>query len=264
MGSYLALLKGGYKVALQYRFDFVVGLFRIPLTLIIFYFLWKAVFAFNGTDVINGYTFETMVGYYVLSMVVGMFTWMDIDNWLRWDVKSGEVVSEFMRPLNFVFQYLFIQWGMSSLSVLISLVPTLVIGYLFVGLMFFGWVNFLFFIVSLVLAMAIVFLVTMFVGLLAFWLTDISGIIKVKNMFIAFLSGTLIPLSFFPEVVQKVFAFLPFQYMKYIPINIYLGIYTVNEILFHLGVMVLWVIGLYVLVHYQSKLALKKMSGVGI
>ena len=147
MGSYLALLKGGYKVALQYRFDFVVGLFRIPLTLIIFYFLWKAVFAFNGTDVINGYTFETMVGYYVLSMVVGMFTWMDIDNWLRWDVKSGEVVSEFMRPLNFVFQYLFIQWGMSSLSVLISLVPTLVIGYLFVGLMFFGWVNFLFFIV---------------------------------------------------------------------------------------------------------------------
>ncbi len=264
MGGYLGLFKASYKVALQYRFDWFVGLIRIPLTLIIFYYFWQAIFAHSGVTIINNYTFETMIAYYVLSMIISMFTWADIDNWLRFGLKSGEVVTDYLRPLDFILTYLYTHLGMITMNVLISLVPTLVIAYLFIGVIFFSGLNLLLFVISLVLAMAMMFLISMFVGFMAFWLTEIRGIIKVKETLIGFLSGSLIPLSFFPETVQKIFVFLPFQYLKYVPINIYLGIYSISDILLNLGIMALWVIILYVIILIQSKYAFKRLTGVGI
>tara|TARA_Y100000310_G_scaffold345379_1_gene464294 strand:+ start:2021 stop:2815 length:795 start_codon:yes stop_codon:yes gene_type:complete len=264
MGGYLGLFKASYKVGMQYRFDFFVGLIRIPLTLIILYYFWQAIFAYNGVEMINGYTFETMIAYYALSMIVSMFTFTDIDNWIRYGVKSGEIVNDYLMPLNFIWIFLYTHFGTVTMSVLISLVPTLVIAYLFIGLIFVSWLNFLLFIVSLIIAMGLLFLISLFVGLLAFWLTEIRGIIKFKQAFIIFFSGGLIPLSFFPEIWQKIFAFLPFQYLKYVPINIYLGIYSIPEIWLNLGIMFIWLVLLYLIVLLQSKFAFKRLTGVGI
>ena len=36
-------------------------------------------------------------------------------------------------------------------------------------------------------------------------------------------SGALLPLNFFPEAVQKVMLFLPFQYTNYIPAMVWTG-----------------------------------------
>lgn len=264
MGGYLGLLKASYKVALQYRFDFIVGLIRTPLTLIILYYFWKAIFAYNGVEVINGYTFESMIAYYALSMIIGMFIYVEIDDWMRHSIKSGEVVSDYLRPLGFILTYLYTHLGTVVMSVLISLLPTLVIAYFFVGIVFVSWWNLLLFLVSLILAMGLLFLITLFVGFLAFWLTEIRGIIKFKQAFIIFLSGGLIPLSFFPEILQKIFMFLPFQYLKYVPINIYLGIYSMPEILLNLGIMIVWLVILYLIVLVQSKFAFRRLTGVGI
>ena len=62
----------------------------------------------------------------------------------------------------------------------------------------------------------------------------------------SFLTGQLIPLSFFPEAVQRVFDFLPFSSMVYTPVMIYLGKYNGSELGFVLGRQAAWVVILYV------------------
>jgi ABC-2 type transport system permease protein len=264
MRKYWGLIKQGYKVALQYRFDFVMGLIRIPLSLVVFYFLWKAVFSYSAEDVINGYSFAEMVSYYVLSMIVGTFTWFDFDGWIRWGVKTGNIVGDFMMPMNLIYIYLFAQFGIKSLGLVIHLLPTLFIGVFFFGLQFTGVLNLVLFGFALVCAVFLSFFFTMFVGMLSFWFVEIKGLIKVKNVMLAFFSGTIIPLSFFPEIIQKVFDFLPFQYMRYVPINFYLGLYDFSQIVFYLVMMVLWVLIMWVVVYFETKFALKKATGVGI
>lgn len=82
-------------------------------------------------------------------------------------------------------------------------------------------------------------------GMIAFFTTYIFGMTMAKNAILSFLTGQLIPLSFFPEGVQKVFDFLPFSSMIYTPVMIYLGKYSGNELAFVLLRQAVWVLILY-------------------
>ena len=84
-------------------------------------------------------------------------------------------------------------------------------------------------------------------GMVAFFTTYIFGMLMAKEALMSFLTGQLIPLSFFPGVVQKIFEFLPFSSMVYTPVMIYLGKYSGNELWFVLLRQAAWVVILYVL-----------------
>lgn len=84
-------------------------------------------------------------------------------------------------------------------------------------------------------------------GMIAFFTTYIFGMLMVKDALISFLAGQLIPLSFFPEGIQRIFDFLPFSSMIYTPVMIYLGKYQGSELIFVLSRQVVWVILLYIL-----------------
>ena len=62
--------------------------------------------------------------------------------------------------------------------------------------------------------------------MVAFFTTYIFGMLMAKEALLSFLTGQLIPLSFFPPLVQRIFDFLPFSSMVYTPVMIYLGKYS--------------------------------------
>jgi ABC-type uncharacterized transport system permease subunit len=82
MSKSSGIIKSGFKLGLAYRFHFFVGLIRIPIALVIYYFLWASIYAYNSTPVIKGFTFQDMITYYVMSMIVAMFIWCDIETWM--------------------------------------------------------------------------------------------------------------------------------------------------------------------------------------
>jgi ABC-2 type transport system permease protein len=83
--------------------------------------------------------------------------------------------------------------------------------------------------------------------MIAFFTTYIFGLQMAKDALMSFLTGQLIPLSFFPVAVQRVFDFLPFSSMVYTPVMLYLGKYTGSELHFVLLRQTIWVVILYVL-----------------
>ena len=83
------------------------------------------------------------------------------------------------------------------------------------------------------------------VGMVAFFTSYVFGLYMVKEALMSFLTGQLIPLSFFPEAVQRVFDFLPFSSMIHAPVMIYLGKYQGTELLWILLRQLIWVLLLY-------------------
>ena len=59
--------------------------------------------------------------------------------------------------------------------------------------------------------------------------------------------GAIIPLSFFPQILQKVFFYLPFPFLIYLPMRIYLGKIPAGEIPVEFVKELGWIIGLALL-----------------
>lgn len=259
-----AITNAGIKIAIAYRFHFFVSLITSPLSLLIYYFLWKSIFEYSGQEIIQGFTFETMVAYYALNMIVGFFVWSNIDEWLENDVVYGHLSVKLLKPFNFIFYYFFELLGISSLSIVLEMIPFFLIAVLFFNVSIVPIFYILMFLFSMILALLINFFIGYIVGLLAFWFNRISGIRRVKRVLIVFLSGGMIPLTFFPMFIQNIFLYMPFQYIRYVPINIYLEKYSYLQTLELLAIQILWILILYAVVVLMWNKAFKKFAGAGI
>ena len=61
------------------------------------------------------------------------------------------------------------------------------------------------------------------VGTFALRLQSILGLMRAKFFLLELFSGLLLPMTFFPHIVQKILAVMPFEYISYVPMLIYLG-----------------------------------------
>jgi ABC-2 type transport system permease protein len=85
----------------------------------------------------------------------------------------------------------------------------------------------------------------------------------IKNNIMEFLTGTLIPLTLLPEILQKISRFFPFYYVYYYPTLLYMNIETGN-ILMAIVVLISWNIfmtTLNIIAYSRMKMA---YEGVGI
>jgi ABC-2 type transport system permease protein len=78
-----------------------------------------------------------------------------------------------------------------------------------------------------------------------------------------FLSGAVVPMTFFPATIQKIFSYLPFQYTSYSPVQIFLGKYGLMASLQVVLVQVVWIVALLALINVSWKYAMKSFTAVG-
>ena len=114
--------------------------------------------------------------------------------------------------------------------------------YAVLGYVAFSIVNFLIFVVSVVLSYLLSFYLNLIFGYLAFFLLNIWGFSILKGSIISFFSGALIPLAFFPGIVRTIFEQLPFASIIYVPTMIYMGKYSALELVFVLSKQLFWLV----------------------
>jgi len=107
--------------------------------------------------------------------------------------------------------------------------------------------HFLAFLPSVLLSFFIVAGINFAVGTLAVRLKSILGLLRAKYFLLELFSGLLLPISYFPQGLQKLFKFLPFQYISYIPVLLYLGNINGRAIATSLALQLLWVVVLFAL-----------------
>ena len=103
------ILSTAMEERLVYRGDFAFATLVRFLPIITQVFLWNAIFAGDTTSSLNGYTYSTMVSYYLLVMVARAFSSMPgLSNGIAQSVRDGSVRKYLLQPVD-MLDYLFWQ-----------------------------------------------------------------------------------------------------------------------------------------------------------
>lgn len=259
--KYLSLTRAGIMESLQFRLGTVVMVIGNLLYLIVVYFLWKAIYASAGTDVVNGMTFTDTLIYLVLA--TALFGFMEM--YTVWEIgrniQSGKIVLDLLKPMEYR-RYLF--WSYSGSFVtqfFFTFLPTfIIVGFVTHGAIPLG-VNLLYFVISVVMAVSINYSIDFFVGTICLFTESIWGINIMKQVIVLLLSGATIPIAFFPEPLKTIVYYLPFQSIYNAPLTLLLnGDPKFETVITILGTQLIWCIVMTVLSTLFWKVSLRQIT----
>ena len=259
--KYLTLTKAGIMESLQFRLGTFVMAVGNLLYLIVVYYLWKAIYASSGSDVVNGMTFSDTLIYLVLA--TALFNFMEM--YTVWEmgrgIQSGKIVLELLKPMEYR-NYLFWTYsGQFVTNFFFTFLPTFIVvavvthGAIHLGL------NLLFFVISVIIAISLNYSINFIVGTICVYTESIWGINIMKQVIVMLLSGATIPLAFFPETLRKITYYLPFQSIYNAPLSILLNASPEpKEIITTIGTQLIWCIAMLLLSKLFWKVSLRQIT----
>jgi ABC-type uncharacterized transport system permease subunit len=213
------------RAQISYRADFVFRLIGLLVTIYLLRLVWEAVYPASHT-VTNGrhrITLDTQIAY---------VSFASVQNWLLNSagiqlipqrVREGTIAVDLARPLHFPTQMVWAQAGSVAAHT----------PFVFVAVPFAvlaggarapaSALHAVAYVLSLAPALLISLLLTTLVSMVAFWTTEISGILIMYRTVQQFMAGTLVPLWFMPDWLRLSAQWLPFQSTTYAPLAVYLG-----------------------------------------
>jgi ABC-2 type transport system permease protein len=222
--AYLGFAIRGFQRAITYRFQFWTELVINILFMYVYICMWRALYAQKGA--VGGYDRPALLTYIIVSQTMftlqfGVRAWAMIEQ----KVRTGEVVIDLVRPVDFQGMMLATAAGAAAHILLTNMVPKFAL-FCFAGVVQppASGLALGLFPISVALGFLVVFGVEFLIGISAFWLVEIRGLYTLAMWGVAaFFSGYFLPMEFFPGWLRAVACVLPFPSMVYTPSAIYVG-----------------------------------------
>jgi ABC-2 type transport system permease protein len=243
MRVYWELARVGFRRYATYRGATIAGVF----TNCVFGFMlaYIQIALFNARPHINGWDQRDALTYVWLAQ--GMLATIYIWGWteLGQRVRTGDIATDLQRPVGFVRYWLAQDMGRAIYHALSRGIPPFLLGALIFQLRLpehpLTWV---WFVVSIVLAVAISFGLRFLVNIAAVWIFDYRGIMSITAFAWPFLAGMEFPLILLPGWALSVALVLPFAGMIQSPVAVFLEKpATVQTI----GLQALWAVAILLL-----------------
>ena len=206
---------------LAFHAQFWAGLGEAVLSFFLSLSLWRAVYA-GATDV-AGLRFDQMVTYLVAGVLVRTAVSGSVLSYLGNMYESGSVGLDLARPLSFPLICAARSVGESACYLLTRGMPVFVTAALLLHVAFPPPALLAAFALSLVLALALYFMLEFALAQLIFVLQTSNALNLLWSLLIMFGTGALIPLPFFPAWAQQVLFALPLHCIFYTPLSLFLG-----------------------------------------
>lgn len=259
---YRTLFAMELSVMFQYRAAVIIWLLGLVLQPVIYMVVWLTVEESRGGP-IGDYGPGSIAAYFLVMMLVNhaTFSWHMFE--MGWRVRSGHFNSILVQPLH--------PWHRDVLQNVAYKVLALGVLLPVAGLLWWYFEPVIApqpwaiaaFPAAVLLAFLARFFVEWAIALLAFWITDTSGL---NNLYIAaslIFAGRLAPLDFFGEGLRTFALYTPFPYTIYFPVELIMGRLTPDEAIHGFTMQGLWMaVGLIVLQLTWSR-ASARYSAVG-
>jgi len=221
LGKYWVLAAKGFIQNLQYSASHLINAAASAVFGVVYIYLWKSVTPPAG---FGEYTPVMMVHYVVLNQTTMWFTQFGVRVHVRIRdaVRSGNVASELMRPIDFFTYRVVTEYGSMLYGLVFRGIP--------VGLMLsifgfrmpesagvWGWT-----LAALAVGAYIAIVDLYLVGLTSFWTTEIRTASWVVTTLHYMFGGASMPLEVFPAAVYKIARWSPFACLTYNPARIFL------------------------------------------
>lgn len=245
--KYLYIFKLAWMERMVYRVNFFMEIVSGIFSSLIVIFLWMAVYRYSHREVIGGYSLSEMVTYLLGAGLINSFILTTAENpETSQNIQDGSLSAYLVKPLSPYGIWMARDFGTKSFFFFLGL-----IGYLIVGIFFKEFLipfsnekYLLLFLISLVLAALLQFLFFEALSLLSFWIENTYGLRFTMRVIMEVVGGAIIPLSFFPEILQKIFYLLPFSFLIYFPMKLYLGKIPLDQVASLFIKEGLWIAGL--------------------
>lgn len=210
-----------FKTLHQYKFNWFLSLVKIPILFTLFWFIWRTLYQFQGGS-IGSYSFKQMMAYLLAVQWLTLLISFNISEKISEDIQTGRLNLYLARPVHYLPTQMATFTAHFCLGMLINCFPFYFILYWLQGewMSSFQYVEFL---LALVGAGILSFLLECCLGVAGFWLHKIFGLHFLIMTCLNILGGKLIPLTLFPPWVQKLSYFSPLRAVYYEPIDVLFG-----------------------------------------
>jgi ABC-2 type transport system permease protein len=244
-----------------YRANIFAGLMTVLFTLGARYALWAALFATGNAQ--QSSLLETMT-YFVIHDLVQVWSASRYGDAIGADIRSGDIAQRLIKPYPYHLQLAASFHATSVTATLTRTMPMLIAALLWIGLLPpVSAAAFLAFLLTAVLGGVIHSLVDLIIGYTAFWLTDYWHLSWFKRALFMLFGGAILPLWFYPEWLRAVCGYLPFQYVVYQPMAVYLGRVPSGQIIPSFAMQLFWIAVLFLLERAVWKLTQRKLTVQG-
>lgn len=237
--SYLYVMKTQLIRSFTYRFDVYGNIIMQTIIMVTTAFFWKALFGSGSFG--NGMTADSMLTYTIISSAMSVLFTTGVERRIQRSVQQGSISVEMIHPINVFGVYFAEDMGTVLALVFQNLLPIIIIGSLLIKVPVIASVSAIpMFAASLLLSMGINWLLAAIFGMWAFTAVEMDALIQVKKHLLRLLSGSIIPIWFFPDSLRAVLEALPFVYIYQLPLDIYVGSASTEDILRRMVIQVIW------------------------
>jgi ABC-2 type transport system permease protein len=266
MHKYFQIFKISFQQEFAYRLNFVMWRARNVMQIILTFFLWNTVF-YDPSREVFGYNKEKILTYVfgilVLRAIVLSARAVDMAG----EIANGDITNYLLKPVSY-FKYWFTRdiasktlnlsfAGVEALILFLILKPNIFLQTDFLMIILF--------IVSVAIAVTLFFYILFLVNLVTFWMPENGWAAQFLFVVILteFLSGGAFPIDILPPVLQHILYGLPFPYLLFFPLQVYLG--KISGLAIARGILTggLWIMVLAFLTRIIWPRGLKRYSAEG-
>jgi len=228
--KYFAILRTNWIQALEYRANALIGLIAIVSGLFIEYQIWDLIFATKQVDTIKGFTFNELIIFIFLSIIVGQLksSWHTSTEMIR-DIRNGDMNKYLIRPVSYFFYHFSMFLGVNSLYYITYSLILLLFLFIFPGLLFKTIISFLGFFLALILSIYLSYCIYFIMICFAFWFGEVRSLVISYNLAMLVLSGQYIPIRLFPNWAIQILDWTPIRYLVDFPVSIATGLLPKEE-----------------------------------
>ncbi len=229
-----------FLTVLQYRVAVLSSAALSVVWILLLTRVWTAVYGERG--LVEGFDLETLIVYLTLVNLQNVIMSNSVTRIITERVRVGTVLFDIARPMPLISQLIAQQAGQSvgvCGFVLLAAPFAALVGGLAPPADLGAAVTYP---VALTLGWLINTLLAILVGLATFWAMEIGGFTLLYQVVAGFLSGTSVPVVFFPGVFGVIVELLPFRFTGYVPAAVYVGQIDGVAVLRTMGWAVVWIV----------------------
>ena len=183
--------------------------------------LWKYIYS-DPSEIINGYSVEQMIWYVIVTETLwNILGGRKLCKKICTDVKSGNIAYNINKPYSYIGYVISNHLGNVTISALIYVISSLMIGILFVGhIPSLNIINIILLIISCIFAILINILFILMIGLFSFKVEDAMPFYWLYSKVIIVI-GTIFPIEYFPIKLRGILSYSPIYVVSYGPAKLF-------------------------------------------
>jgi ABC-2 type transport system permease protein len=255
----------GLQTALEYRINFAISLISAIYPIFIQSFLWTAIYNASPETELYGYTYRQMIMYTFLAGLIARLVYTGFEYEIMDDVKNGKFSKFLVQPIGY-FPYRianFFGQKMPSLILILIILAVILLGLNTVWGISIELSRILLFLITLVLALMLNFLIFYSISAMAFWIVEIGFLFEGFRIVIILLSGGIFPLEVFGSAFVRISNLLPFKYTVNYPINVLNGRLPAGEIGYGMIIQGVWIALCTLIASYLWRVGSRRYVAVG-